>query len=163
MSEKSSRTQNTLALVGVIVSLLFVGWEIRQNTKVARAAAIQATAEQILDWQAEVATDEDAIRVFTALRSGVPFAELSPEDKQRYGWIVSATVRIMENRYRQVQMGIIDPEDMGIAGGTSNPNWFRSPYFLEYWASLEPEGSWAPDFLEFFETEVLGIREPAEP
>lgn len=163
MSEKTLRIQNTLATLGVIVSLLFVGWEIRQNTKVARAAAIQATAEQILDWQAEVATDADAIRVFTFLRNGGKYADLSLEDQQRYRWIVLATVRIMENRYRQVQMGIIDREDMGVAGGTSNPNWFRSQQFLDLWASLEPEGSWAPDFLEFFETEVLGIREAATP
>ena len=39
MSDKGVR--ETLAAVGVIGSMLFVGWEIRQNTMVARAAAYQ--------------------------------------------------------------------------------------------------------------------------
>jgi hypothetical protein len=163
MSEKSFRTQNTLALIGVIVSLLFVGWEIRQNTKVARAAAIQATGDQILAWQTELATDADYIRMMTDLRTGGAFAELSPEDKVRYQVAVSATVRIMEGRYRQMKLGIIDPEDLGVGGGTANVNWFRSDHFLDWWRSRDRADAWAPDFLEFFETEVLGIREPADP
>lgn len=158
MSRPSSGTERTLAALGVILSLLFVGWEIRQNTQVSRAAAIQATGEQIIQWQTELATDADYIRVITFLRTGGSFAELSPEDQQRYGYAVSATVRIMENRYRQMRMGIIDPEDLGAYGGTSNPNWFRSEYFLAWWESTDSVGSWDPDFLEFFETEVLGIR-----
>lgn len=158
MTREASGTERTLATLGVVISLLFVGWEIRQNTNVARAAAIQATGEQIIEWQTELATDGDYIRVIAFLRNGGTFEELSPEDKQRYGYAVSATVRIMENRFRQMKMRIIDPGDLGAYGGTSNPNWFRSEHFLAWWESTDPEGSWAPDFLEFFESEVLGVR-----
>ena len=38
----------TAAALDVIVSLLFVAYEIRQNTNVARATAVQATADQII-------------------------------------------------------------------------------------------------------------------
>lgn len=158
MTIEVSRTERTLAALGVIASLLFVGWEIRQNTNVARAAAIQATGDQILAWQTELATDEDYIRMMTYLRNGGSFAELSPEDKVRYQVAVSATVRIMEGRYRQMKLGIIDPEDLGFGGGTANANWFRSEHFLDWWRSGDRANAWAPDFLEFFETEVLGIR-----
>ena len=76
----------------------------------------------------------------------------------RYGWVVSSTVRIMENRFRQMQLGVISPEDLGVGGGKANPNWFQSEHFLAYWASADRTRSWTPDFLEFFETEVLEIR-----
>jgi hypothetical protein len=158
MSREPSGIEKTLAAVGVIVSLLFVGYEIRQNTNVARAAAIQATADQILQWQAEAAHDDEWIRISTFLATGGTFDELSAEDRTRYTWVVSATVRIMENRFRQVQLGIVDPKDLGLYGGTSNPNWFRSEHMLAWWGSRDQSRSWAPDFLEFFETEVLGIR-----
>lgn len=158
MPRNLSGIEQTIAVIGVIVSLLFVGYEIRQNTQVARAAAVQATSDQIMEWQNAAAHDEEWLRVITFLRSGGSFGDLSDLDKQRYQWVVNPTVRIMENRYRQMQLGVIDPEDMGAVGGTSNPYWFRSPHFLAWWQASDQTKSWAPDFLEFFETEVLGLQ-----
>lgn len=159
MTQRSSfDLRQAAATLGVILSLVFVGYEIRQNTQVARAAAVQATIDQILQWQAASAADPEWIRIIHTLRSGGTFSDLSPIDQQKYHWIVSSTVRITENRFRQMQMGVIDESDLGAGGGVSNPSWFRSPHFLEWWGSADRTESWAPDFLEFFETEVLGIR-----
>ena len=92
------------------------------------------------------------------LRSGAEYSDLSPLDQQKYNWIVSSTVRITENRFRQMEMGVIQEADLGAGGGVANLRWFRSPHFLAWWASEERTTSWAPDFLDFFETDVLGIR-----
>jgi hypothetical protein len=147
-----------VAALGVVLSLLFVGWEIRQNTRVARASAVQTTQGQIVAWQTETALDDDWIRIQTFLTEGGTFAELSAEDRMRYNWVVASTVRLLETRYRQTQLGIMDPDDLGIGGGTSNPAWFQAPAFLDWWRSADRTRQWAPDFLEFFETEVLEIR-----
>ena len=159
MPRNLSRIERAAATLGVILSLLFVGYEIRQNTQVARATAVQETTGQIVEWATEAAMDPDWVRIMAFLSEGGTYAELSTEDRLRYSWIVSQTVRIMESRFRQMQLGVITPEDLGIGGGTSNPNWFRSPHLLEWWQSQDRTGSWAPDFLGFFETEVLMIRE----
>ena len=158
MDRTGLNLQQAAAAFGVVLSLIFVGFEIRQNTQVARAAAVQATMEQIIQWQTEVASDPEWIRIIDSLRNGGSYSDLSGLDQQKYNWVVSATVRITENRFRQMQMGVIDETDLGVGGGTSNPAWFQSPYFLAWWASDDRSRSWAPDFLEFFETEVLGIR-----
>lgn len=150
--------QQVGATIGVILSLVFVGYEIRQNTQVAQAGALQGTVEQILDWQVEAASDPDWIRIIHFLRTGGSFSELDSIDREKYRWMVSPTVRIMENRFRQMQLGVIDPSDTGVGGGTSNPAWFQSPHFLEWWSSYDQSQGWASDFLEFFETEVLEIR-----
>lgn len=147
-----------VATLGVILSLLFVGYEVRQNTRVNRAAAVQATLEQIIDWQTSAMTDDDWIRIITALNNGTRYADLSPEDRMRYGWVVSSTVRIMENRFRQMQLGVIAPEDLGVGGGKANPNWFQSEHFLDYWTSTNRSRSWTADFLQFFEAEVLELE-----
>lgn len=163
MTLDHSRIERAAAAAGVILSLLFVGYEIRQNTQVARASAVQATSDQIIQWQTETSLDADWIRIITFLRrEGGTYADLSPEDQERFGWVVNSTVRIMENRFRQMQMGVISESDLGVSGGTSNANWFRSPYLIDWWESAPRENAWAPDFLEFFETEVLLIRD-AEP
>ena len=150
--------EKTAAALGVIFSLLFVGYEIRQNTNVARATAVQGTTDQIIQWQTERVQDPDWIRIITFLYGGGRYEELSPEDQTRYSWTVSATVRIMENRYRQLLLGIIDYEDLGVGGGMSNPAWFRSDHFIDWWRSSDKTQSWSGDFLVFFEREVLGIR-----
>ncbi|MDX1626099.1 MAG: hypothetical protein R3323_06265 [Wenzhouxiangellaceae bacterium] len=157
-SAKRFDLAQSIGMLGVVVSLLFVGWEIRQNTQVARAAAVQATIEQIIEWQTDVALNDDWIRIIDFLNTGGSYAELAPVDQQRYGWVVSATVRIMENRFRQMQLGVISSEDLGVGGGTANPNWFRSDHFISYWTEVDRTRSWTPDFLEFFEGEVLGLR-----
>ena len=150
--------QQAAATLGVILSLVFVGYEIRQNTQVARAAAVQATMEQILAWQVESAADPEWIRIINTLRSGAEYSDLSTLDQQKYNWIVSSTVRITENRFRQMQMGVITETDLGAGGGIANLRWYRSPHFLEWWMSEDRTSSWAPDFLVFFEAEILGLQ-----
>ena len=147
-----------VATVGVILSLMFVGYEVRQNTQVARAAAVQSTIEQIVEWGTQSASNPEMMRIMAFLNNGGRYAELSATDQALYGWTVGQTVRIMENRFRQMQLGVISAEDIGIGGGTSNPAWFRSRHFLDWWTSIDRTRSWAPDYLEFFETEVLEIR-----
>lgn len=158
MSGDRFSVQQTAAAVGVILSLVFVGYEIRQNTRVARATAVQATVEQIIQWQTESGTDPEWIRVYDFVRNGGAYADLSSLDQSRYSWVVISTVRITENRFRQMQMGIINGKDLDIGGGTSNRQWFQSEHFLDWWRGSDRTQSWAPDFLEFFETDVLGLR-----
>ena len=150
--------QQAAATLGVILSVVFVGYEIRQNTRVARATAVQATADQITQWQAESGTDPEWIRIYDFVITGGAYADLSSLDQSRYGWVVTSTVRITENRFRQMQMGVIKAEDLGAGGGTSNAQWFQSEHFLDWWQAGDRTQSWAPDFLEFFETDVLGLR-----
>ena len=126
------------AAAGVILSLLFVGYEIRQNNTIARAAAVQGTVEQIIQWQTEAAQDSDWMRILTSLQSGGRYADLSPEDRTRYHYFVQPTIRITENRFRQMQLGIIDQGDLGVAGGTSNPFWFQSQHLLDFWHGSNP-------------------------
>ena len=86
--------QQAAATLGVILSVVFVGYEIRQNTRVARATAVQATADQIIQWQAESGTDPEWIRIYDFVRTGGAYADLSSLDQSRYGWVVISTVKI---------------------------------------------------------------------
>lgn len=149
---------SVLANVGVIAGILFLGFEIRQNTLISRGAAVQSIAEQINDWQIEMASNEEWIRIQTYLNSGGKYAELSEEDRTRYLYVVTPTVRIMENRYRQVQLGIIDSSELDVGGGKANTNWYRSAHFIGFWHASDPDIRWSPDFIEFMETQVMAIR-----
>lgn len=149
---------SVLANIGVIAGILFLAYEIRQNTIISRGAAVQSIAEQVNDWQIEMASNDDWMRIQTFLRGGGTFSDLSAEDQVRYLYVVTPTVRIMENRYRQVQLGIIDSSELEVGGGKANTQWYRSAHFVEFWHASDPEVRWSPDFVEFMETQVMAIR-----
>ena len=149
---------SALANIGVIAGILFLGFEIRQNTLISRGVAVQSIAEQVNDWQIEMASNENWIRIMVFLDGGGTHAELSAEDRMRYRYIVTPTVRIMENRYSQVQLGIIDPSELEVGGGKANTSWYRSAHFSEFWRAGDMDIRWSPDFVDFTETEVMAIR-----
>jgi len=147
-----------LGAVGVIASLIFVGLEVRQNTLISRGAAVQSITEHVNDWQIEMASNDDWIRIMVFLENGGTYADLTPVDRMRYRYVVTPTIRIMENRYRQVQFGIIDPSELEVGGGKANTRWYRSAHFIEFWQTSEMKIRWTPDFVDFMETEILEIR-----
>jgi hypothetical protein len=158
VSQIRGNVKEVAAAVGVILSLVFVGYEIRQNTQVSRASAVQSITEQIVQWQTAAAQNDDWIRIITFLTNGGTHSELSPEDRQRYTWVVTSTERFMEARFVQVQLGIIREEDLMSGGGAANRDWFQSQHFLDNWAARDQSRRWSPEFIDFMETAILELR-----
>lgn len=158
MNQNRRSLEQVAAAVGVILSLVFVGYEIRQNTQVSRAGAVQSITEEIVQWQAAAAQNDDWIRIITFLTNGGTHAELSPEDRLRYTWVVTSTERLMEARFVQVQLGIIREEDLMAGGGAANKDWFQSQHFLDNWAARDQSRRWSPEFIDFMETVILELR-----
>ena len=158
MSSSRPNVQQLVATAGVIASLVFVGFEIRQNTQVARAASVQAISLQVTEWQAAAHQNADFMRVLTFLREGGKYADLAPQDRTLYGWVINGSIRSIENRFRQVELGIIDDADSSTGGGTSNVAWWRTDHMIDYWQSADQTTLWPADFVEYMETRVLGLR-----
>lgn len=143
---------------GVIGSLLFVGFEIRENTRAVRGATIQAIADQSFQYNTELVQDENWMRLMAMVwEDTISVSTLGPEDWVRLGWGLVASTRIMENRYRQVQLGILGEEALGQLGGATNQNWYGSRMFRDWWASANPEARWSADFVAFMERDVIGV------
>lgn len=143
---------------GVIGSLLFVGFEIRENTRAVRGATIQAIADQSFQYNTELVQDENWMRLMAMVwEDTISVSTLGPEDWVRLSWGLVASTRIMENRYRQVQLGILGEEALGQLGGATNQNWYGSRMFRDWWASANPEARWSADFVAFMERDVIGV------
>jgi len=152
------KIQQGVAAVGVVLSLLFVGLEIRENTKAVRGATIQAISDQSILGLLEGAADPDWIRILTRLGSGDAFGDLSPEDRMRYNLRASAIARVMENRWRQRELGILDDSGLGIGAGMRNTGWYHSEHFRAYWRQENMAAVFEPAFVDFMESEVMGLR-----
>jgi hypothetical protein len=150
--------KEVITAAGVVGSLVFVGFEIRENTRTVRGATIQAIADQSFQYNTELVQDENWMRLMALVWADtVSVTSLGPEDRMRLSWGLAASTRIMENRYRQVQLGILGEDALGQLGGATNRNWYGSRMFREWWASADPEAQWSPDFIAFMERDVIGI------
>lgn len=158
MSERSTKVQQGIAAVGVILSLAFVGFEIRGNTKAVQGATVQAISDQSVLHLLEGAADPDWIRILTRLGDGAELGDLSPEDQMRYNLRASVTVRLMENRWRQTKLGTVGESGLSIATGARNAEWYRSEHFRTFWRDENMASLWEPDFVDFMESQVMGIR-----
>ena len=158
MTERSSTLRQGGAALGVIASLIFVGLEIRQNTVAVRGATLQAISDQAFQYSLSQAQDEHWPRIQAFLNDGGSYDDFEGEDRARlYTWLVAST-RVMENRYRQLRLGLLDEVELDVGGGRAATAWYRSEFYLAFWRSIEPTGIWSADFVDFMETEVLAIR-----
>lgn len=145
---KRGSIPEVLAAIGVIVSLIFVGVEIRQNTAAARGATFQAISEGAAQSAFDVAANDHLPRLFAELRaSDPPLSEFSAEDQERLRFIYLFTVRRLENVWVQVNEGVVDQgaferfqPRVGYVGSRS---------FRDFWSAGKP--AFSSDFVSHFE------------
>jgi len=133
--------------VGVVLSLLFVGYEIRQNTAVARTAAyhaIMADQGALLD---VLATDPTLAPLLVRGMSGETAEGFSDEELFRIQIAHRRNVRGWEGLFFAVREGVLPHEALDIVGQGGA---FNNPLFRSLWPTLRL--SYAPDFVEFFES-----------
>jgi len=131
------------AAAGVIASLIFVGYEIRQNTAVARAAAYQDIGFSVLETFRQNAHDPQLAALFVVANDTTRWDELSESDLMQLQQGLMGSMRAWEAIYRQVGEGILPPDAIRWFGYGLEP--------LPWWAKLWPEvrGGVPPDFAAF--------------
>jgi hypothetical protein len=96
MSGKAVR--ETLAALGVIASLVFVGMELQQNTAAIRGQTRQSLNADYWEWQPTVASSPDLFNSFSQeFESGATPA----------GFAMFARMRNLENAYLQYREGLV--------------------------------------------------------
>ncbi len=153
---KSFQWRELAAALGVIVSLLFVGYEIRQNTQVARGQARQQLAALNQEWL--VLQSQDAAFNDLWTRAWVePDSALTPAESRRAQFMMTLNLRRLENVYFQHAEGLVDESALnsyGFQRTTENSDRYRTPRFREFWK--ERRAAYDPEFVRFFE-EKMGL------
>jgi hypothetical protein len=110
-----------LANVGVIAGILFLAYEIRQNTTSLQAAAIQASTEVARENIMTLVNDPSLLE----LKNKAP-SELSIVEEQRLSWLSRSFWLSMQGLWRQWQLGILPEEEwlvwQGIICGNMTTN-----------------------------------------
>ena len=147
-----------VAAVGVIIGLVFVAFEIRQNTNAMRSGTIQALSEQSFDYAMRLSEDHEFLRIQARLTEpGVTRSDLSPVERRIQELKYAAGLRIIENRYRQYQLGTVDETSLNQVGGGSR-GYYGGRLFQDWWASRDQTLYFAGDFIEFFEDQYPPLK-----
>ena len=149
-----SQIAQTLGSAAVVASLIFVGVQIRQNTKVTRAESHHAVSEALNQVNLLWARSSEASRIWL---SGMNDREaLTPEDRWRFDAMMRAYLHVCESMYTQAALGagdygIVVAEEDGIK------TVFSSDGIRKWWAE-NPFG-FSPEFREYVEK----LAEPRSP
>src|SRR5512139_68482 len=102
---------------GVIGSLIFVAFQIRQNTRAIESSTIEAILSHSYD--AVVLTVENAD--LRAAQVAACNGALTGDQREQLIAYYRALLRLQLNRYFQVQLGILDEETALALGGRATP------------------------------------------
>ncbi len=114
-----------LAAGGVVLSLLFVGVEVQQNTNAIKATAIQEFSSGYREHSALYINDPDMARIIQIAQTGIE--NLNDEESQRYfGWVYVGSL-LAQSAFRQWQLGVLPDEEWliivkAICKEANNPN-----------------------------------------
>lgn len=141
-------------MVGVVLGLVFVGVEIRTNTKAVQGATLQGISDQSLSLQISIATDEHLVRLMPQIILGgaVP-DDFGQEDQYRVTLTYRSLLKVSENRFRQTSLGTV-PEG-GVEQFGVRSLLYATPYFRDIWPIVR--GSITGDFARFL-AEEYGLQ-----
>jgi hypothetical protein len=119
--------------IAVLIGLIFVGLELRQNTVAVQAATFQGMTDTSSDFLVSVASEPELRRVWAA--AGTSPNDLSSEDLQILGLLRQSLSLRMQNAFRQWQIGTLSDEDW-LVYRQITCNFAQNPFFRDYWRNI---------------------------
>ena len=136
-----------VGITAIVVSLVFVGYELRQSTAIARSDAYSSFSSQFLELASNAALDKRMSGLISQVNQGALPGDFKPEERVSIRMYQAAAVRIWEGLFRSVQAGVLPEEalESAASGILINNNFFRST-----WASTKQ--LYTSDFIAYFES-----------
>jgi hypothetical protein len=145
---KSKHVKSVIELIGaiaVLIGLVFVGLELRQNTAAVQAATFQGMTGTSSDFLVTVASVPELRRVWVAAHASPK--NLNSEDLQILALLQQSLWLRMQNAFRQWQIGTLSDEDW-LVYQKIVCSFAQRPLFQDYWRN---SGSLTARFKEMLE------------
>ena len=130
-----------LGAIAIVISLLFVGFQISDSNREARAATVQAALDSEMAFQAEIARYAS---IWEKVATGMPLAE--GEETRRGIVLFNMMMTLNENRFLQMRSGFLEPQPDALALGVTWP-------IYAVWQGSGGYQSRSPEYREFLENE----------
>ncbi len=152
--DAASAIAEWIGVILIIVSLMYVALQVRQNTETIRSATELETGRMWSELHARVAHSPDMVDIWDKGHTNPD--SLSSTEKRRFIWFVAEYFFVVENLYRQKKLGFLSLEtwsqhEAAIAGLLLNPllsRWWESgvsPYSVEFREAIDNRRKQLPE------------------
>jgi len=108
MSDKIHHWLNLSTSLAVILGMVFLAFEIRQNTEMMRSQTRDSISEKQMMFSEWVATEIDLASAIAKANAGEP---LAPDEGVMYAYFLAGVWREWENSYYQFQRELFDRDE----------------------------------------------------
>ncbi len=106
MFETLGNIGDFLGGIGVVVTLIYLAGQIRQNTRSSRTASYQAAVTSVSDLTREIGADPELARIIATGEGDL--STLTPNERLQFNSLALSVVRNFENIHYQYISGAID-------------------------------------------------------
>jgi hypothetical protein len=146
-----------VAAIAVLVSLVYLALQIRQNTRAVRAGAHQAMADGISALSLTLSESSDLARIM--VKGHADYDSLTLEERVRFDAFVGRVFASWENVFFQRQEGLVGP-DMWEAWDEAYCRIVSAPVFARFWEAAR--GGFLRDFQQHVEGKRLSAWKATE-
>jgi hypothetical protein len=136
--QQISYLAQTVASIGVIVSLIFVGLQIRQNTRALERAEHNSTMGQLTVIRQAIAQNRDIAELMTAGLHGE--RTMDAADQLRLGQMLAEQAWAAFQIWDRTQRGIFPQGTFEVMGGALLGTVLRTPGGADWWHSAKQSG-----------------------
>ena len=152
--EKAHKLAELSAAIAVIISLVFVGLEIRQNTTAVQSAAAQTVHENFAMWYTSLQGDPELIDITT--KGMRDYKSLSPTEKAQFVAVFMSFSAHTQNAYYKWTEGSLTPE-LWRSWEFVSMNFFSTPGGKAFWD--ERDYMFADAFQRYIKGQLM-VKEP---
>ena len=143
--------------LAVIITLVYLAHQIRQNTASVQAATVQAAAQANAELMDRFGSDPELLRFYEA---GVrDFESMSSDDRARFASVMGSIMHRGEGMVDQVERGLL-PRDAMEGAANRLRTTFAHPGTLAWWK--RGKHVYGTSFQKWIDTEVIG-KSPRPP
>ena len=124
--EQASYLAEIIGVIAVVVSLIYLGLQVKQNTRSMRIQTVHDLSAQFREQQTGIAHDKDLAAIFH--RGMYSYEKLDTHEQLRFSMLAAAVLRILNELDFQRREGAID-ESMWQGFKTIAEDVFRYPGF----------------------------------
>ncbi len=147
MSKEAVR--ETIGVLGVVASLIFVGLEIRQNTAVARGQTRQELESMNQEWLTLITADPAYSDLW--YRAWIAGQDIAPDAEYRADMMMTQFMRRLENIYFQYSEGLVDETALQSYGLQDLGGFMATERFQTWWTRKGWRSAFHPQFVAFVE------------
>jgi len=147
VTQKNISWTEAVAAIGVIASLIFVGFQLRQSNDLGRLQAQQSMGEAWSTVNLTMATNPELADLMARMAAGELKAEFDPGEEYSLYLVLHGLDHTWEMYYKQMKSGVLEKGDINFP--PPNNRTFGSSYHRELWPNIR--AGFSEDFAVFWE------------